>query len=102
MQTVQSGVKIRLYKAGFNHSKILVCDDELCTCGSTNIDFRSFENNFEANVFFYDRQTALRIKDIYMRDEDCSINFSEARELHHRPYMHRFVESLLRLLSPLL
>ena len=101
-ETLGAGVKVRLYEKGFNHSKLLVADDQISTCGSTNIDFRSFENNFEANVFFYDRQTALRIKDIYMRDEDCSINFSEARELHHRPYMHRFVESLLRLLSPLL
>lgn len=101
-ETLEAGVKVRLYEKGFNHSKLLVADDQISTCGSTNIDFRSFENNFEANVFFYDRQTALRIKDIYMRDEDCSINFSEARELHHRPYMHRFVESLLRLLSPLL
>ena len=101
-ETLEAGVKVRLYEKGFNHSKLLVADDQISTCGSTNIDFRSFENNFEANVFFYDRQTALRIKDIYMRDEHCSINFSEARELHHRPYMHRFVESLLRLLSPLL
>lgn len=101
-EMLEAGVKVRLYEKGFNHSKLLVADDQISTCGSTNIDFRSFENNFEANVFFYDRQTALRIKDIYMRDEDCSINFSEARELHHRPYMHRFVESLLRLLSPLL
>ena len=101
-ETLEAGVKVRLYEKGFNHSKLLVADDQISTCGSTNIDFRSFENNFEANVFFYDRQTALRIKDIYMRDEDCSINFSEARELHYRPYMHRFVESLLRLLSPLL
>ena len=101
-ETLAAGVKVRLYEKGFNHSKLLVADDQISTCGSTNIDFRSFENNFEANVFFYDRQTALRIKDIYMRDEACSINFSEARELHHRPYLHRFVESLLRLLSPLL
>ena len=101
-ETLEAGVKVRLYEKGFNHSKLLVADDQISTCGSTNIDFRSFENNFEANVFFYDRLTALRIKDIYMRDEACSINFSEARELHHRPYLHRFVESLLRLLSPLL
>lgn len=101
-ETLEAGVKVRLYEKGFNHSKLLVADDQISTCGSTNIDFRSFENNFEANVFFYDHQTALRIKDIYMRDEACSINFSEARELHHRPYLHRFVESLLRLLSPLL
>ena len=49
---LEAGVMISFYCAGFNHSKLLVCDDSLCTCGSTNVDFRSFENNFEANVFF--------------------------------------------------
>ena len=102
MQTVQSGVKIRLYKAGFNHSKILVCDDELCTCGSTNIDFRSFENNFEANVFFYDRQLALRMKDIYLEDEAQSVDINYVDELQQRPFVRRLSESLIRLLSPLL
>ena len=57
-ETLEAGVKVRLYEKGFNHSKLLVADDQISTCGSTNIDFRSFENNFEANVFFYDRQTA--------------------------------------------
>ena len=102
MQTVQSGVKIRLYKTGFNHSKILVCDDELCTCGSTNIDFRSFENNFEANVFFYDRQLALRMKDIYLEDEAQSVDINYVDELQQRPFVRRLSESLIRLLSPLL
>ena len=49
IDAIKAGVKVWLYEAGFNHSKVLVCDDNLCTCGSTNVDFRSFENNFEAN-----------------------------------------------------
>ena len=51
-EAVEAGVKVHLYEPSFNHSKLLVCDDSLCTCGSTNVDFRSFENNFEANAFF--------------------------------------------------
>lgn len=54
MEAIEAGVKVYLYTAGFNHSKLLVSDDDLCTIGSTNIDFRSFENNFEANAFFFD------------------------------------------------
>ena len=101
-EVLQAGVKIRLYTPGFNHSKLLVADDELSTCGSTNIDFRSFENNFEANIFFYDRQMALRIKNIYLYDENQSVDFNDVEEFSHRPFLHRLIESVFRLLSPLL
>ena len=102
VETLEAGVKIRLYEPGFNHSKMLACDDELCTCGSTNIDFRSFENNFEANVFIYDRPTTLRMKQLYLDDEAKSVDFNEVEELYHRPYLHRLMESMFRMLSPLL
>ena len=102
VETLASGVKIKLFEGGFNHSKLLVVDDEVSTCGSTNIDFRSFENNFESNVFFYDRQMALRIKELYMADEAQSVDFNDVDTLRHRPYLHRLTESLFRLLAPLL
>ena len=102
VDTLRSGVRISCYEPGFNHSKLLVCDDELCTCGSTNIDFRSFENNFELNVFFYDRQMALRLKRIYLDDESHSRDFSSLPEFSHRSFMRRLCESAIRLLSPLL
>ena len=102
VETLAAGVKIKLYGSGFNHSKLLVADDEVSTCGSTNIDFRSFENNFESNVFFYDRQMALRIKELYMADEAQSVDFNDVDTLRHRPYLHRLTESLFRLLAPLL
>lgn len=100
--TLKAGVKIRLYEGGFNHSKLLVSDDELCTCGSTNIDFRSFENNFESNVFFYDRNVTLLLKQVYLDDELNSIDLNDAIEIKQRPYIQRLMESLFRLLSPLL
>ena len=80
----------------------MVCDDELCTCGSTNIDFRSFENNFEANVFFYDRQLALRMKAMYLEDEAQSVDIADVDELQRRSFGRRLSESLIRLLSPLM
>lgn len=73
MEAIEAGVKVYLYTAGFNHSKLLVSDDNLCTIGSTNIDFRSFENNFEANAFFFDEGMAQRVKAVYLRDEAKSI-----------------------------
>ena len=102
MQTVESGVKIYLYKAGFNHSKLLVSDDALCTVGSTNIDFRSFENNFEANAFIYDEQMACRLKDVYLQDVKESVLLEDVRDLGKQTFFQRLWESLVRLISPLL
>lgn len=101
-EVLEAGVKIMLYEAGFNHSKLLVADDALCTCGSTNIDFRSFENNFESNVFIYDRITALRMKEIFISDEQECVDFLSVYSERKRPFMHRLAESLVRVFSPLL
>ena len=68
MEVIEAGVKVYLYEPGFNHSKILVSDDNLSSCGSTNIDFRSFENNFEANAFFFNEGMALRLKKVFLTD----------------------------------
>ena len=102
METLEAGVKVLLYTAGFNHSKLLVCDDSLCTCGSANVDFRSFENNFEANIFFYDRTMALRMKQVFLDDEAHCTTIDNVRELTHRPFRLRLWESVVRLISPLL
>ncbi len=101
-EALEAGITICLYEDGFNHSKLLVCDDMLCTCGSTNVDFRSFENNFESNIFFYDRDMALRFKQIFITDlEHCTL-IENVADLPHRNFGQRLWESVVRLLSPLL
>ena len=90
------------YEDGFNHSKLLVCDDELCTCGSSNVDFRSFENNFEANIFFYDHNMAMRMKQVFIDDlRHCTI-VSNVDDLPRGSFLHRLLQSLVRLVSPLM
>ena len=96
------GVRIYLYTAGFNHSKLLVCDDSLCSCGSTNIDFRSFENNFEANAFIYDEAMTRQMKDVFINDiAKCDL-YDEQAALAQRPLIKRLWDSIIRLFAPLL
>ena len=102
LDTVKAGVKVYLYKAGFNHSKLLVADDSIATIGSTNVDFRSFENDFEANAFFYDKKIALEVKDIFLKDQEECVALEDVRNLTHRSFLQRLWESMVRLLSPLL
>lgn len=101
-QTIQAGVKVICYEEGFNHTKLLVADDNIATIGSANIDFRSFENNFEANAFFYDKSMAQRIKDIFLTDETKCVPLEKIKEINHKSFIYRLWESVVRLLSPLL
>ena len=102
VEAVGAGVEVFLYKPGFNHSKLLVCDDYLCTCGSTNIDFRSFENNFESNLFMYGEDVARRMKQVFMDDLQQCEQFDRTAYSARRPFLRRLAESLVRLVSPLL
>ena len=101
-QAVKAGVKVQCYKNGFNHSKLLVADDNVSSVGSANIDFRSFENNFEANAFFYDEEMAQRIKNIFLTDETECVLLEDIKEINQKSFLYRLWESVIRLLSPLL
>ena len=101
-EVYEAGVQVYLYEAGFLHSKLMVSDDSLTTCGSTNVDFRSFENNFEANAFIYDEGTALRMKNIFLKDQEQSVFLGDLPHRIHPKFMKRLWESLTRLMSPLL
>lgn len=100
-ELMHAGAKIYFYQKGFLHSKLMVSDDTLSTVGSTNMDFRSFEHNFEVNAFMYDRTSALTLKEIFLKDQ------KDATLLQHkvwvkRPWYQKVLESIVRLLAPLL
>jgi len=96
-----AGVKVYFYQKGFIHSKLLVVDDLLCSIGSTNMDFRSFEYNFEVNAFIYDEEKATEARNIYLDDlNDSRQIFPEVWK--GRSKWMKFKESFARLFSPLL
>ena len=98
----QAGAKVYLYEMGFLHSKLLVSDDAVTTCGSANVDFRSFENNFESNLFVYDESVALRMKKVFLDDLSHSTPIDNVPDRLHPAFAARLWESLTRLFSPLL
>jgi hypothetical protein len=73
----------------------------LSTVGSTNVDFRSFEHNFEVNAFIYDTETALQMREIFLQDQrDCVQVF--LKNWVKRPWYRKAAESVVRLMAPLL
>ena len=100
-QCMRAGIKFYLYDPGMLHAKTMIIDDDFVTAGSTNFDFRSLENNFEANLLIFSPVANATMKDIFFRDAaKCTkLNFSNWK---NRPRLQRTLESFVRLLAPIL
>ncbi len=100
-QCLKAGIKVYLYEPAMLHAKMMVIDDTFVTAGSTNFDFRSFENNFESNLLIYDEAINRRMRDIFFADLEHCTKVNPNR-WSKRPLPQRAIESLFRLLSPIL
>jgi cardiolipin synthase len=100
-QSLEAGVKIYLYKNAFLHSKAIVIDDLLSSVGSANMDFRSYEQNFELNAFVFDAETALSLRQLFEQDQEQCEEIT-LEQWQNRPVSTRIKESFARLFSPLL
>jgi cardiolipin synthase len=98
---LKAGIKVYRYRPGMLHAKAMTIDHTFCTAGSTNFDFRSFENNFEANLLIYDAEVNARMRDIFFADlKQCDkLKYSQWKS---RPLPQRMLESLIRLFAPIL
>ena len=98
---LRAGVKVYFYTKGFLHAKMLIVDDLLTVVGSANMDFRSFEHNFEINAFVYGQDFNTAMRRVF--DEDLrSCRRLIPSEWLRRPLPQRLSESFMRLFSPLL
>lgn len=98
---LKAGIKVYRYMPGMLHAKSMTIDTSFSTAGSTNFDFRSFENNFEANLLIYDHDVNEKLRNIFFEDlKKCSkLNYSAWSK---RPLPQRALESLVRLFAPIL
>lgn len=100
-EVLNAGVKVYFYEKGFIHSKTIVIDDNLSTVGSANMDFRSFEQNFEINTWIYDPSFAATMKSIFLKDQESSTQI-DYEQWKNRSRWEKFGESWARLFSPLM
>lgn len=63
-----AGVDVYMYQKGFVHAKTLVADGNLSIVGTANMDYRSFELNFEVNVLIYDREFSEQLREVFFKD----------------------------------
>ena len=62
-ELVRNGVRIYEWTPGFCHAKMSVADDEMATCGTINLDYRSLYHHFENGCFLAGCGTVLAIRD---------------------------------------
>lgn len=100
-QCLKVGIKVYQYNPGMLHAKAIIIDEDIVIAGSTNFDYRSFENNFECSLIIYDKDVNKQMRDIFFDDlSRCTkLNFPTWRK---RPLPQRMLESILRLVSPIL
>ncbi|SUM35219.1 cardiolipin synthase [Staphylococcus gallinarum] len=100
-QLIRDGVKVYTYENGFIHSKMMIIDDEVSSVGSSNMDIRSFELNFEINAFMYDENVAKQLKEAFFEDLKVSKALTIER-YEQRSNWIKFKQSIAKLASPIL
>lgn len=97
---LQWGIQVYLYP-GFLHSKTFVLDDSVSSIGSTNLDMRSFDLDYEINALVYDREFALGCRRTFEADQAASRQLT-LEDYQKRPLGDKMKDSILRLITPLM
>lgn len=99
-ELLNMGVRVYAYN-GFLHAKTVVCDDDIASIGSMNMDIRGFSLAFEVNSFIYNSDFAKECNEVFTRDiKKCKeITLSEFKK---RSILRKILESIYRILAPLM
>jgi cardiolipin synthase len=100
-ELIEAGVRIYEYTPGYIHAKTIISDGESAIIGSINMDYRSFHLHFENGVWISGSEVLCDIEndltDVFGASELITL-----KELKKTPWRIRFVQSLLRILAPLM
>jgi cardiolipin synthase A/B len=95
------GVNVHLFRDGMLHAKTLTVDDELAMFGSANYDIRSFDLNFELNLFVHAESAVAEMRKLQQNYIDRS-DLATLDDLPTKTTLGRLKVNLAKLFSPLL
>lgn len=95
------GVKIYRYEKGFIHAKTIVADDNLAIISTANMDFRSFEFNFEIGAVIYGERVCQELTEVFLNDLKNATMIT-LQDWEQRSKWTVIKSKLARLFSPLL
>jgi cardiolipin synthase A/B len=94
-ELLEAGVEIYEYQPTMMHNKLLVADQLLVSCGSTNFDPRSFSLNDEASLNLYDPKFADDMTRVFEADLEHTRRYT-LKEWQERPLRERLHEWVVR------
>lgn len=100
-ELLKAGVEIYRYQKGFVHAKTMVTDKKVAIIGTANMDYRSFDLNFEVNAIVYDEAVATELANIFYEDLKEAEQIDPAR-WEARPWYYELTEKVARLVAPML
>lgn len=100
-ELLNAGVKLFFYQKGFVHAKTITVDKKLAIVGTANMDFRSFDLNFEVNAIIYDPVLASSLASVFYNDLKDAVEMEQST-WSKRSASRKFLENSARLVSPLL
>ncbi|WP_405570005.1 cardiolipin synthase [Winogradskyella sp. Asnod2-B02-A] len=98
---LEAGVEVYRYTKGFIHAKTMVVDGVFSTVGTTNMDYRSFNINFEVNALIYNKDISNQLTEFFNDDlKDCEP--LDLKSWQQRSKQTKLIEAVARLMAPLL
>lgn len=99
-EMAEAGAEIYLFD-GFVHAKNLIVDGLAMCTGTTNIDYRSFNLNFEISTIIYDKTFIDNVVKLFEKDVESS-SIVEVEDFKHRSAFDKLQQVFFRLFSPLM
>ncbi|OCT14513.1 cardiolipin synthase [Paenibacillus pectinilyticus] len=100
-ELLRAGVKCYLYDYGFLHAKTIIVDGKVASVGTANFDIRSLRLNFETNALMFHEETAKKLESTFWTDMEGCMELT-LEEYEKRSLRIRFLESISKLISPIL
>lgn len=98
---LEAGVRLMLFRGGLLHAKIISVDGRMALVGSANLDRRSFDLNYEVNMFVLDEEFCAEL-DERQADYIARSRRVTLAEVRGWGRLRRVRNNLLALAAPLL
>ena len=98
---LEAGVRVYEYEPGFLHAKTMLSDDATCMIGTTNLDFRSLNLNYECSVLTYNTGVEQDVKADYIETMEKSIEI-KLEDVKNKNILQKAMEAVLNAFAPLM
>ena len=98
---LKAGVKVYEYTPGFVHEKVFIADDEIATCGTINLDYRSLYLHLECGTLLMGCAAVEEMRKDYLQTLDLCHQV-QLEEWEHWEKRNKTYWGSLRLFAPLL